>query len=85
MSKIINENVDNSRSKENFPMQPSFNKKINDELDYLSNTSYTSRQSNLNSNYYHEYLQIDSVKSEKNQPSPSLNHDKKSITSVVRF
>ncbi|RNA16541.1 hypothetical protein BpHYR1_039164 [Brachionus plicatilis] len=71
---------------ENFPAQSCYDNQTNVGQDYLSNGSYMSRQSNTNSNFYHEYLQMDGAKSEKNHcQSPSLNHDIKSITSVVRF
>ena len=87
MSRVINENgkLDNMIGNlEPCGTQSAFVYDMNCDDDYLDTGSYTSRQVS-NSNYYHEYLQIDGLRSEKTDYSPSLKQEKKSNASVVRF
>lgn len=87
VSRVINENGKLESGFSNLEpcaAQSAFVYDMNCDDDYLSNGSYTSRQAS-NSNYYHEYLQIDGLRSEKTDYSPSLKQEKKSNASVVRF
>ncbi|CAF0806860.1 unnamed protein product [Brachionus calyciflorus] len=88
VSRILNEDDKFERiigkEYESYPPRSNFlNDTIADE-DYLSTGSYSSPQAS-NSNYYHEYLQIDGAYSEKTDYSPSLRKENKSNGSVVRF